>query len=304
MVPAADVLESFFRGRRRTTWAAYQADLKDFAKFLNVSTGEAAAEELVNCDHGNANRVAMAYRAAMTERGLSAATIARRLATLRSMVRVARQIGRISWTLDVESPKSQPYRDTRGPGRDGLKKILAEARRRATTPEGKRNLALIRLLHDLGLRRGECVAMDLGDVDLDGGTVSIIGKGRTEPITLTLSRPATEALRHWLEVRGDQPGPLFVRCDRAAGDELGRLTGHSVCKVVHALGRAAGLTREVRPHGLRHLAVTTVLDLSGGNVREARRFSRHSKLETLALYDDNRDDVAGKWARMLGEDSE
>jgi integrase/recombinase XerC len=218
------------------------------------------------------------------------------------MVKVARQIGRISWALDVESPKSEPYRDTRGPGLDGWKKLLTEARRLATSPEGKRNLALVRLMHDLGLRRGECVGLDLVDVDLDGGAVSIVGKGHTESIRLTLSRPALEALRDWIAARGDQAGALFTRLDRAAGNDLGRLTGDSVCVMVHALSRAAGLSREARPHGLRHQGITRALDLTGGDVRKVQRFSRHAKLETLMRYDDSRRDDAGGIANLLGED--
>jgi integrase/recombinase XerC len=303
-VSQADILESFLKGRRRTTWKAYQHDLGDFAKFLGVETGAAAAEALVSCDHGNANRIAMAYKAMMIERGLSSATIARRLATLRSMVKVARQIGRVSFCLDVESPKSEPYRDTRGPGLDGWRKMLAEAQRRATTAEGRRNLALIRLMHDLGLRRGECVAMDLADVDLDGGTVSIVGKGRTEQVRLTLSGPALKALAGWMEARGDQPGPLFVRLDRAAGEEPGRLAGDSVCSMVQALGRAAGLAQVARPHGLRHQGITRALDLTAGDVRKVQRFSRHAKLETLMIYDDARRDDAGGVAKLLGDDSQ
>lgn len=301
MVSADDILDAFLSGRKRTTWKAYQHDLTDFAGFLGITSPAAAAEALVAAGHGAANRIVMAYRAQMVERRLASATIARRLATLRSMIKVSRQIGRISWSLDVESPKSVPYRDTRGPGLDGWKKMLAEGRRLATTAEGKRNLALIRLMHDLGLRRGECTALDLGDVDLDGQTVSVVGKGHTESIKLTLSRPAVDALRNWMQARGDQPGALFIRLDRAAGADLGRLTGDSVCCMVHALSRSAGLAREARPHGLRHQAITRGFELGIG-VREMQKFSRHAKTDTLFLYDDNRRDDAGKVARLLGED--
>jgi integrase/recombinase XerC len=301
MARKADVFASFLDGRKQSTLEAYQDDLRDFARFLYVEGPEAAVEALVSCDHGDANRVALAYRAQMTERGLAAATIARRLATLRSMVKVARQIGRVNWCLDVESPKSEPYRDTRGPGLDGWRKMKA-AGRCASTAKGKRDLALIHLMHDLGLRRGECVAMDLGDVDLEAAEVAIIGKGKTEKIRLTLSRPALEALRDWLSVRPAGDGPLFVRLDRAANGTPGRLTGDSVCSMVHALGRAAGLSRATRPHGLRHAGITRALDLTGGDVRKVQRFSRHAKLETLLLYDDARRDDAGGVAKMLGED--
>jgi integrase/recombinase XerC len=294
------ILQAWLAGRNASTLAAYRADMVDFARFLHVSSEWAAAEALVRCDHGTANRVVLGYRASMTERGLSAATIGRRLAALRSMVKIARTIGRITWSLDVESPRSESYRDTRGPGPDGWKKLVGEAKADASTPDGKRDLALIRLMHDCGLRRGECVALDL--VDVDEGTVAIVGKGHTEKTRVTLSRPAREALAAWLAVRGDEAGPLFVRLDRASGGGLQRLTGHSVGRMVRDLGKDAGLTRSVRAHGLRHQGITRALDLTGGDVRKVQRFSRHAKLETLMRYDDARRDDAGQLARLLGED--
>jgi integrase/recombinase XerC len=56
--------------------------------------------------------------------------------------------------------------------------------------------------------------------------------------------------------------------------------------------------RRDRAHGIRHSAITTVLDLSGGNVRAAQRFSRHRDLATLLRYDDSREDLAGQMARL------
>ena len=75
-----------------------------------------------------------------------------------------------------------------------------------------------------------------------------------------------------------------------------------MARLVKALGLKAGLAREVRPHGLRHEAITRALDLCAGDVRRVRHFSRHAKIETLLRYDDNRRDEAGAIARLLGDD--
>ncbi len=83
----------------------------------------------------------------MTERNLAAATIARRLSALRSVVTVSRQIGRIARSLDVDGPKSEPYRDRRGPGLDGWRRLLRKAAELATSPRGKRDLTLLHLMH-------------------------------------------------------------------------------------------------------------------------------------------------------------
>ena len=182
--------------------------------------------------------------------------------------------------------------------------MLKVARERASRPAGRRDLALLLLLHDHGLRRGEAAALDLADVDPEAGTVAVLGKGRDEKVLVTLNPPAVEALAGWNAARGDWPGPLFVRLDRAAGPgRPGRLDPGSIARIVHGLGRRAGVACGTHPHGLRHQGITRALDLAGGDVRRVRKFSRHAKPETLLRYDDNRRDDAGALARLLGDDA-
>jgi len=297
-----DLHDAVLAGRNARTARAYRADYEDFARFLRATSPAAALEALVTLPHGTANAAALAYRAHLVERKLAAATVARRLAALRSAVKLARQLGRVSWALEVESPRPQGYRDTAGPGRDGWRAMLDRARDEATTPKGRRDLALVRLLHDLALRRAEAVALDLADLDLARGVLQVTGKGKTAKVPITLPDPTRRALADWLAARGPEPGPLFRRLDHAAGAAGGRLTGRAVHQIVGALGRRAQLSRPVRPHGLRHQGITRALDATGGDVRAVRRFSRHAKLDTLLTYDDNRRDLAADVSRAVAED--
>jgi integrase/recombinase XerC len=290
----SNLVDSFLAGRSPRTFEAYRQDLQDFARFLGQDNPEDAARILLAYGKGRANETAHAYRAALLERKLSPATINRRLAALRSLVKLSRLFGVVEFSLDVESVKSQGYRDTRGPGRAGVRLLLDELDAHEGT-KAKRDRALIRLLYDLGLRRGEAVALDLEDLDLKAGTVSIMGKGRTERETLTLPEPTKAALESWISVRGVEAGPLFLNFDRAAKGS--RLTGRSVARVLAAIGVSVGLV--VRPHGLRHAAVTEALDATGGNVRMVQKFSRHRDLRVLTLYDDNRQDMGGEVARLV-----
>jgi integrase/recombinase XerC len=300
-----DILEAWLAGRNPRTLRAYAFDVSDFARFLEAPSPGAAAQALLSAEPGFANLLALRYAADLTDRGLASATIARRLAALRSLVRLARSLGLISWSLDVPGPKVRAYRDVFGPGLEGWRAIHREGQQRSSDRD-KRNLALIRLLHDRALRRGEAVAMNLADVDLafePWGRIAIIGKGKTEPEWLSLNRRTRDALRDWIAARGPEPGPLFVRLDRAAGDgELAPLTGDSVNRMVRRLSRRAGLTREARAHGLRHQGITRALDKTGGNVRKVRTFSRHAKVETVMIYDDARKDEGGDITRMFDED--
>jgi integrase/recombinase XerC len=303
--PAIDLVGAFLAARSPRTLRAYSGDLADFARFAGAASAQAAVAGLLALAPGDANGVALAYRTALTGRGLSPATVARRLAALRSVVKLAKMLGRVDWTLSVEAPKVETYRDTSGPGRDGWDELLAVARRRAPTPgrPGKRDLAILRLLHDLGLRRAEVVALDLGDVDLMKGQVQVRGKGKLQDAPLSLPAPTRAALADWIAHRPGGPGPLFVRLDNGARRADGRrLTGDGLYKIVAELGKAAGLRRPVRPHGLRHQAITQALDATGGDVRAVQRFSRHASPATLLRYDDNRRDLAGDVAKRIAGD--
>ena len=284
---------------------AYASDLADFARHLRIRGKEpaaAAVEKLLSLAPGEANRLALSYKADLVRRGLKSATIARRLAALRSMVRMGRRIGRINWTLDVDTPKVTPYRDCSGPGHPGWLKILGKAFELARrSDEGKRNLAMILLGHDLALRRGSVVAADLEDLDLDNEVIWLISKGKTDRERHGLSEDARDALRDWVAARGPKPGPLFVRMDPACSpSDLLRLSGKSANRMIRRLSRLAGLTRECRFHGLRHEGITAALNATNGDVRTVRMFSGHAKLETLLRYDDQRRDEAGSVARSVG----
>jgi integrase/recombinase XerC len=295
-----DLVGAFLAARKPTTVRAYAGDLLDFARFLEQPTPGEAVEVLLGLPHGQANAVALGYKADLMARGLAPATVGRRLAALRSLVKLARTLGRVAWTLEVEAPASEKYRDVAGPGREGWRALLQALEAGPDTPKTRRDRALVRLLHDRGLRRGEAVALDLADVEPGGDepAVTITGKGRSERQRLTINRPTAEALAAWIAVRGAWPGPLFVALDPGAG--RGRLTGEAVRRIVRALGRRAGLARPVRPHGLRHAAITTALDL-GRDLRDVAAFSRHRDIRVLMVYDDRRRDVGGEIARQLGE---
>src|SRR5438552_1651316 len=86
--------------------------------------------------------------------GVPRSTVSRRLAALRSLVKLARTLGMVPWALDVDGVRAEGYRDTRGPGRDGFRNLLALLRARADA-KGARDRAVLRLLYDLGLRRAE-----------------------------------------------------------------------------------------------------------------------------------------------------
>lgn len=292
--PVVDLVGAFLAGRNARTLLAYRKDLEDFQAFTGAPSVQAAASLFTSQGSGPANALALAYRVSLQERGLAPATINRRLAALRSMVKLARVFGLVNWSLEVEGIKSATYRDTRGPGLDGFKKMLDHLEE-AQDKKATRDRAILRLLFGMALRRGEVVSLDLSHLDLETGRLSILGKGRTQRESLSIPSKVLGSLKAWVALRGEHEGALFTALDR--GHHGHRLDGSAVYRMVSELGKAVGLN--TRPHGLRHAGITAALDSTNGNTRAVQRFSRHKKLETLSLYDDARQDLGGEVARLV-----
>jgi len=248
---------------------------------------------------------------------LSAATINRRVCCLRSIVKFASDLGVIEWSLprlasldvtaDVRGPDREqvaallaaaverPVRvGARRKGRKTAASVLARRRRLAKL----RDVALLQLLAGMALRRGEVASLDVGHYDGTTGTLRVLRKGKSSRVVLTVPTPCRAALAAWLRAHPspkDPSAPLFVSVDnRAFG---ARLSGSGIYRAVQAAGRAVGL--KVRPHKLRHSAITTALDLSGGDIRRVARFSGHASLSMVLTYDDARTDVFGELAEVV-----
>ncbi len=297
--PAADLdalLRDWLSSLSVCTRAAYGKDLADFARFMGTADQQASLDALAQNGQAAANLTGLRYRTSLVDRGLAPATVNRRLAALRSAMGILRVAGAIAWPLEVKPVKALKYKDTRGPGLAGVRALL-----RAASGCGRKALrdrALVHLLFDMGLRRGEAVSLDLEHVDLAARRLLVRGKARGgEREALTIPAPAVDAIRAYLDARGNPAaGPLFASEDRARKGD-GRLTGEGVRRIIATLGERAGLGT-VRPHGLRHASITAALD-AGRDVREVLRFSRHKDPRTLMHYDDSRKDMGGEVAAIV-----
>jgi integrase/recombinase XerC len=212
-IDSQSLIDSFFAGKSERTIEAYKRDLDDFRKHLGAESITEAARVFLS-EHGKANAIALSYTKKLIEKGLQSTTINRRLAALRSMSQMAKMLGMIPWTLQVKNRKIEAYRDTKGPGIEAFKKILSLTAARGDK-KGIRDTSILRLLFDLGLRRGELIALDLEDLNFERSTIQVMGKGRSQKTELSLAALTMTALSAWLKVRGQEPGPLFLNLDRA-----------------------------------------------------------------------------------------
>ena len=299
------VLATFLAGRNAQTLRAYQSDLEQFRAFVEAATVAEAVQALLTGSQGAANGVALRFRAALIERGRSPATINRALSALRALLKLARLLGAIPWALDVPNVPEEPYRDTRGPGVAGVKRVLATTQGTEPDRADCRDRAILRLLYDLGLRRAEVASLDVGDVDLVRGTIFLLGKRRTSKTLLTLAPATKQAVADWLTRRGIEPGPLFLNFDHAGKGKDQRLTGTSIYRIVRDRGQDAGV--KVAPHGLRHTAITEACkaaQAAGIPLEEVLDFSRHRDIKVLMIYRDRERDMQGQIAALVAQTME
>jgi len=152
---------------------------------------------------------------------------------------------------------------------------------------GLRDVALIALGATAGLRRSELVALDLADVQTETGRVVVRrGKGNKERATF-VSNGALDALRDWIDARGAEPGPLFVRLVREKGGTHAvtkeRLSVQTVVDILKRRALAAGVER-IRPHDLRRTVAGELLD-SGADISTVARLLGHASVQTTQRYD-------------------
>ncbi len=282
--------------RKLTTRRAYRQDLD---QFFRQDAGAAAVHAFLALPVPEIALRLAQWRAEMLSRGLSAATINRRLAAVKSLLKFSFRLGycQTDGRGLVDGERVEPYRDTRGTDLANLKRLLVVPDR--TTVRGGRDFALLRLLIDNALRRAEVCALDMADFQPAERRLFILGKGRTEKESVTLSPATVRAIQVYLALAGHCEGALFRSCDRRAQGAGARLTVDGLHAMVQARGRQCGLV--LTPHKLRHSAITAALEATGGDVRRVQKLSRHKKLETLMIYDDARADHQGEITQLLGD---
>jgi integrase/recombinase XerC len=294
---AESLIERWKEGRSPHTVRAYGRDLAHFAGWSEAATAGVAITRLLSASIGEANERLHAYRGAMLDTGLAPATVNRRLSALRSIVHLGRTFGLVTWSLEIDGVTTKAYRDTAGPGLEGVAAVKRQAAKHRSPAKAARDVAIIRLLFDLALRRGEVAALDLDDLDVRASRLWIKGKGRREREAIALPPRTVAALKAWVKHRGREPGPLFINFHHA-NKGLGRLRANGIYWVVRSLG--AEVEVAARPHGFRHSSITTGLD----RVKDPRKVQKHGRrasMDTTMIYDDAGSDFAGEVAKVVSE---
>ena len=254
------------RGRSPHTVRSYTRDLRRFAEFIS-----ARGVPLL----GASRRDVRAWVEDLAVR-YAPSTVMRRLAAVRTFYRWLGREGLL------EDDPTAGVRSPRLPRTLPAVLGIPEAVRMMELPpddlRGLRDRAALELLYGAGLRVSELVALDRGDLDLDGGEVRVrTGKGGKER-RCPLGPPAREAVAEYVSAA---PHPLGPAAPLLLGPSGRRLTERTVRRIVHKW--AAMVFRDASPHTLRHSFATHLLE-GGMDLRLIQTLLGHESLSTTQKY--------------------
>lgn len=168
---------------------------------------------------------------------------------------------------------------------DEIDRILAEIP--LDTEDGLRDRAIFELLFSTGLRISELTGLNRGDVNLTRREFMVRGKGQKDR-PVFISQSAADAVQDYLDERKDKLPALFLNNSRnqpmvGTSGDYRRLTPRSIERIINKYVRAAGITKHVTPHTLRHSFATDLL-MNGADLRSVQSLLGHSNISTTQIY--------------------
>jgi site-specific recombinase XerD len=273
-------------GLAESTRRAYGFDLADFASWAarqDCSPGAVRYRVL--------RRYAAHLSAGATEggQGLSAPTVARKLAAIRTFYRYMVEREELTANpADLVSSPRRPRKLPRSLKRDEVATLLD--RIPAGGPLELRDRAMFELAYSCGLRCQEIVDLDLGSVDFDAEELRVLGKGSKTRV-LPIGEPAQRATERYLargrpelaHSLGDAPGSPAGEPALFLSKSGRRLSPSDVRRRLAAWLRHAGLATGLAPHALRHSFATHMLE-GGADLRAIQELLGHASVSTTQAY--------------------
>lgn len=291
----ADTFLQFLAAERRlspNTLAAYRNDLRQFEEYLafrqrdplglgtNNGSGVAAPADPTTATR---EQVAGFFLSLREDKGYSAATIARKMAAVKSLFHYLMKEGAITVNpaADLGSPEvKKPL--PRAISVDDVDRLIRQTDKKGT-PEGLRDRAMLHLLYATGMRVSELVTLDLADLDFEKGTVRCVGRG-LRVRHLPVNAKALVALREYLDRGRPQllrpGGPTSALFLNHRGQ---RLTRQGFWLIMKAIARESGVTADVTPHTLRHSFAAHRLN-DGVALPKLRELLGHANISTTQIY--------------------
>ncbi|MBI4491887.1 MAG: tyrosine-type recombinase/integrase [Chloroflexi bacterium] len=273
------------RGLSNNTITAYGNDLRQFAQYV-----ESNQVVWLNGDHATGDQddggrgVVLGFLSSLKDdNGYAPATVARKMAAVKSLYHYLRKQGAIASdpTADLGTPQvKKPL--PRAVGVQEVHALLAQAEQRQQ-PDGVRDWAMLELLYATGMRVTEVVSLDVSDLDLERGTVRCTGRGARVRM-IPVDAGAVCALRAYLGgarealARPNPAGPGLFLNHRGQ-----RLTRQGFWLIMKELAGQAGITVPITPHMLRHSFAAHRLH-DGLALQRLKEILGHASISTTQVY--------------------
>lgn len=247
----------------------------------------ATASTITEVICGASSEMVRLFLTSLGEEQYSAATMARKIATLRSFFKWADKRGLASGNpMTVIRTPRQGKRLPKAIAIDQIEQLLSAPNENDVL--GRRDRAMLETLYSTGIRVSELVGLMVADLDLPGEALHVRGKGKKERI-VPLGSHALVAIQKYIDMlKADAKFGNMVR-DNAAGIPLflnkhgGRLSSRSVRRKLDKYLKAVGLDPSISPHTLRHSFATHLLD-NGADLRSVQELLGHQSLSTTQIY--------------------
>jgi len=252
------------------TLSAYRFDLEQLTAFVVSEKGAEATA-------GDVDHLLLRRYLALLGKSAKKSSIGRKLAAIRSFFRYLLRRGVL--TKNPAELIATPKKENRLP----FHLDIDQATTLMETPAhdekyALRDRAILETLYSCGLRVSELTGLNIGDLDLAGGVVRVLGKGNKQRIVPVGSK-AIQAVREYLQERRALAGegPLFLN---SRGDRINR---RSVTRIVDAHVLSIAAFRNISPHVLRHTFATHMLE-GGADLRAIQELLGHASLSTTQKY--------------------
>lgn len=261
-------------GLSANTRQAYECDLRLFCKTLGFKNSDA----LVNVSREQIT----GYMTQLKEKGLAAATIARKLAAIKAFYRFMTAEGYMDANpAEVVEAGTKGIKLPRVLSEDEVVRLLNQPD--ITTAEGFRDRTMLEVLYATGMRVSELINLTLERVDLNMKYIIAFGKGSKERI-VPLGSVAAEFLQQYLE----KVRPKLTHAGRNTNIVFLAFGGHELTRqrfwqIIRAYGRKANINKALTPHILRHSFATHLLD-NGADLRSVQELLGHSDISTTQIY--------------------
>ncbi len=261
-------------GLSANTRQAYERDLRLFCKTLGFKNSDA----LVNVSREQIT----GYMTQLKEKGLAAATIARKLAAIKAFYRFMTAEGYMDANpAEVVEAGTKGIKLPRVLSEDEVVRLLNQPD--ITTAEGFRDRTMLEVLYATGMRVSELINLTLERVDLNMKYIIAFGKGSKERI-VPLGSVAAEFLQQYLE----KVRPKLTHEERNTNIVFLAFGGHELTRqrfwqIIRGYGRKANINKALTPHILRHSFATHLLD-NGADLRSVQELLGHSDISTTQIY--------------------